>query len=86
MKVTLRYGELGDGTRIPCAYALETTDGRSMLIDADTDRPGLAMVLGAGHHDESPSLSDAIWRATRWLEERVGDEFEQDTYPNHWFK
>ena len=75
---TLRYGKLRDGTGIPCAYALETDDGRSVLFQNPLDWTSLAYHLGA-HVDTAALTSDdreeqhAI--AYRWLDANLGTEF-----------
>jgi hypothetical protein len=75
---TLRYGRLSDGTGIPCAYALETDDGRSILFQDPLDWTSLAYHLGA-HVDTAPLTSDdreeQYLIACRWLDANIGIEF-----------
>ena len=87
LKVALRYGKLSNGLRIPCSYALELEDGRSVLYQTDRDWPSLATALGARLALGLREIYD-VEAAGRWLDALVDDEFDVDTddVPEEWFE
>jgi hypothetical protein len=76
MMATLRYGRLGNGMGIPCAYALEREDGTSILFQ--TDHLSLAYYLGAKVDPDNIRHHN---KAIKWLDRNVGREFNiADSY------
>lgn len=75
---TLRYGKLRDGTLIPCAYALETDDGRSVLFQNPLDWTSLAYHLGANVDTATLTSDDREeqhYLACRWLDANLDEQF-----------
>ena len=75
----LRYGKLSNGMSIPCAYALEREDGKSILFQNGYDLASVAYYLGAPVDPDYATPEDAINQhdlAVKWLDEHVGEEFD----------
>jgi hypothetical protein len=76
---TLRYGKLGSGIHIPCAYALEREDGKSILFQNGNDFSSLAYYLGAPVNPDYATYDEFVAehdKAVAWLDEHTGEEFD----------
>jgi len=74
---TLRYGKLSNGIAIPCAYALERSDGKSIIFQNGYEYRSLAYHLGAPVDADGWDTDNIEHdKAVAWLDANEGEAFD----------